>query len=105
MTDSDESITATLTRKLAAERERKKREAIRETDWSETAVLRIVTRQPLQFEPVTPAIEVSRYESRAPPVSDHADGEHKSEVLTLTRPLLARLADEYLQLRELVDDD
>lgn len=104
MDSSDESITELMVQKLAEERERQFREALLETDWEETAVLRLVTRHPLPFEAITPEVEVYRYEDRAPPVSHHEDGTHQTEVRTVTRPLLEQLSEAHPGVNEVLDD-
>lgn len=105
----DESSLSDVTRHLAAqlvaERDRQIQAAVRATDWSETAVLRIVLRQPGPMEPITPGIEVHRYPDRAPPIGEHADGEHTSEVMTVTRPLLERFAEAGGRIEALLEDD
>lgn len=85
------------------------RTAILATDWSETDVLRIVARRsdPLAFDTVsptslTPQYEIERYAGRAPPVSDHAEGERTAEVVTITWPLLERLAADNEEIAEIV---
>ena len=93
----------TLASDIAASRERKITQALSETDWSETAVLRIIEYRPeQQYQPLAgsedalfsirhPELRIERYAERAPPVSDYADGERLYSVYTITKPLLDRL--------------
>lgn len=104
-----------LTEQILQRGEQFRREAIRETDWSETAVLRIIERQPelgtTAFDPgdlstfrvPTPQLQVKRYEGRAPPISAHADGTHRYTVETITRPLLERLSEKHPDVFDFLD--
>lgn len=117
---SDDPDLETLTTDLAAEisHELASREdelienAIRYTDWTETAVLRILIthRDPLSgpetegypFTIQGPSYEVERYAARAPaPGAYEAEG--VTEVVTITAPLLERLATTDESIAELVE--
>lgn len=91
------------------------RQAIRETDWSETAVLRIIERTPKMIPPVDPddlstfrlpepQLEAKRFEQRAPPVSAHADSTHRCHIETITKPLLDRLNEEHPDIFAFIDE-
>ena len=92
-----------------------RRQAIRETDWSETAVLRIIERTPevmTAFDPGNlntcrlprPQLEAERYSRRAPPVSAHGDDRHRCHVQTITKPLLDRLSEEHPGVSAFMDE-
>lgn len=94
-----------LTNQAVERHEAIHREAIRNTDWSETAVLRVIEYHP-EPEPMDwdesgaytvrdSSFSVERYAERAPPISEHADGKHTMSVRTLTKPLLDRLEREH----------
>lgn len=112
MTDPLTDVVEQLARAEAERAEEIHRAAILGTDWGETAVLRIVTRwpitppidldEPFQFEYLS--FEVERYADEAPPIAHHADADHRSEVATITWPLIERLArdhDEYAEIATL----
>ena len=92
-----------------------RRQAVRETDWSETAVLRIIERTPemmTAFDPgdlstcrlPRPQLAAERYARRAPPVSAHGDGRHRCHVQTITKPLLDRLSEEHPGISAFMDE-
>lgn len=94
---------------VAEREERVFREAIADTDWSETPVIQIVKRtartQPVSppsrekrdhFTISGPEFEVHRYESTPPPARRHYRYPGGLvEVTTVTEPLLERLFEEY----------
>ena len=102
--------TRKLTKRIAERGEQFRRQAIRETDWTETAVLRIIERQPDLLQPMEwgrggekftvelPEYEAERYREKAPPVSEHADGKRRCGVQTVTKPLLDKVGEEYPEL-------
>jgi len=115
-----EDIGNKLYESIAEQREQAYRDAIRDTDWSETAVLRIIEHYPIHSVGVRkrsdddeltenmsvgcPVIDVERYATRAPPLYAHADGEHRCSVATVTKPLLDQLADEHDPVRALLEE-
>ena len=87
------------------------REAIVETDWDETPILRII--EPKMYAgdclaedgTITPPrinYRIERYAGCAPPISEYADGESIQSVTTITRPLLEQLAEEFEEIEELL---
>lgn len=103
-----------LTKQIIQRGEDFRRQAIRETDWSETAVLRVIehhTELPLVSDPEDlstfklsgPQLEAERYDRRAPPVSAHANGTHRCSIETITKPLLDRLRDEHPDVLDFLD--
>jgi len=107
-----------LTASASEERERVYREAIQKTDWSKTAVLRIIELYPIpaveswsdrdglteRFAVSGPEITVERYDDRAPSPENHGDGERRHSVTTVTKPLLERLGDKDDRVRALFKD-
>lgn len=101
-----------LSERIAERGEQFRRQAIRETDWTETAILRIIERQPDLLQPMDwgrdnkkftvklPVYEAERYREKAPPVSEHADGKRRCSVQTVTKPLLDKVGGEYPELFE-----
>lgn len=105
---SDQDLIDDIARSYTDRVEDLYRAAILGTDWNETDVLRIVARRPnaLPFEPgrrssTEPEYEIERYDSRAPPITDHDDG-RAAEVVTVTWPLLERLAEANDDIDELI---
>lgn len=99
---------------IERQRERLFDMAIRNTDWNETAVLRIIHYRSLMavedtggpFTIDTGEYEVERYPERAPPASVHTEGTDpatQTEVTTVTWPLLVRLAEEFEDAELLTD--
>lgn len=107
LNDIIDDITSKLSKQIAERDEQFRRQAIRETDWEETAVLRIIERHPeiqvkewseqyeQKFTVELPEYEVKRYRERAPPATEHADGKRRYSVQTVTKPLLDEVSKEY----------
>lgn len=112
-----DDATRRLTKRIAERGEQFRRQAIRETDWSETAVLRIIEYRsellstdwsgPFEgaFTVDLPEYEVKRYRNQAPPASEHADGERRYSVQTVTKPLLDRVTEAHPELRDLTEGE
>lgn len=77
--------------------------AVRQTDWDDYSVLRVVVRRPEMNmgTPQVPDVDVYRYKNEAPPMSAHSDGRRTMEVFTITEPLIEH--DE--ELREALSDE
>ena len=99
---------------IERERERLFDMAIRNTDWNETAVLRIIHHRSMMAleapdEPFTIDVgeyEIERYPERAPPIEVHTEGTEpatQTEVTTVTWPQLVALADEFEEIEYVVD--
>lgn len=89
-----------LMQSIGAKKNETIKDAIRETDWEETAVLDIVfasklSTLPLDEESFAFKYRVERYSQRAPPQSVYYDSEHRFDVYRLTKPLLDKLAEEH----------
>lgn len=90
------SLTNKALDKAIQKTEQIKEEAIRETDWDETAVLDIVEYQPVPNVPNPERTNLKlglkpqahRYSTRAPPLDTYADGRKKYSVTRITKPLL-----------------
>lgn len=89
------------------------REALRNHDWDEHAILDIVWYKPTigQRDPseaptkehLIGRIDVHRYEDQAPPPGHYADGDRRYDLTRLTRPLLDRIAEG--DVADLLDDE
>ena len=108
MTDLLTNATEKITHRVAEHRETAIRQAIDGTDWSETAVLRIIEYHPDPLSDVgsdpgdysitLPEFDIQRYSDRAPPISEHANREHQCTIRTITKPLLNQLAKEHPEI-------
>lgn len=87
---TDDLSIENMAEEVVKQRNRQLKQAISETDWSETAVLHMVTpRSMTPFEVRNP--DFYRYDNRAPSIDTYATNRGGAEVITVTEPILRQV--------------